>query len=95
MPTQPTPLLSRKLDCAYVVWFGLHLCIMFAVDLVPLYPRAYQPAALLEVRKWYITTYQDRFFTHPPAWFTAYAWMELFYHVPLSIWAIGALVRGM
>lgn len=31
----------------------------------------------------------------PPAWFTMYMWMELLYHVPLSVWAIGALLRSM
>ena len=47
-----------------------------------------------DVRKFYIDTYHDQFFISPPAWFTMYIWMELFYHVPLSIWAIGALLRG-
>src|ERR1700761_5452902 len=27
------------------------------------------------------------------AWFTAYMWMEALYHLPLSVWAIGALRR--
>ena len=90
----PTSIFSRKLDLVYAVWFGLHLAIMFAVDLVPLYPAALCPQSLLDLRQWYIVTYQDRFFTNPPAWFTAYAWMEAFYHVPLSLWAVGALIRG-
>ena len=48
-----------------------------------------------DVRKFYIDTYHDKFFISPPAWFTMYLWMEALYHVPLSIWAIGALLRGM
>lgn len=95
MPSKPAPLLSRKRDTAYVVWFVLHLAIMFCVDLVPLYPKSLQPAPLLQMRKWYISTYHDRFFINPPAWFTSYAWMEAFYHVPISIWAIYALIQGM
>jgi hypothetical protein len=47
------------------------------------------------LREWYITTYADRFFSHPPAWFNMYMYMELVYHVPLSFWAIGALIRGI
>lgn len=31
---------------------------------------------------------------HIRAWFNVYMWMELLYHVPLSVWAIGALFRG-
>lgn len=27
------------------------------------------------------------------AWFNTYMWMELLYHVPVSAWAIGALLR--
>lgn len=54
-----------------------------------------KPQFVTDLRKWYITTYNDRFFTHPPAWFMMYMYMELIYHVPLSIWAIGALLRSM
>lgn len=50
---------------------------------------------MTNLRQWYITTYRDQFFISPPAWFTMYIWMELFYHVPLSVWALGALIRGM
>ncbi len=28
------------------------------------------------------------------SWFVTYMWLELLYHVPLSVWAIGALIRG-
>lgn len=64
------------------------------VDLAPLYPAAYKPEFITTLREWYITTYADRFFTQPPAWFNMYMYMELIYHVPLSFWAIGALIRS-
>jgi hypothetical protein len=48
---------------------------------------------MTDLRTWYITTYRDQFFVSPPAWFTLYTWMELFYHLPLSTWAVGALLR--
>lgn len=47
-----------------------------------------------DIRTFYIETYHDRFFSHPPAWFTMYLWLELVYHVPLSFWAVGALLRS-
>ena len=92
--SRPSSLSARPLDFTYVIWFALHLAIMFTVDLVPLYPKALQPSSLLALRQWYITTYHDRFFVDPPAWFNLFAWMELVYHVPLSLWVIGGLWRG-
>ena len=64
------------------------------VDLAPLYPSHLKPTFIITLREWYISTYADRFFTHPPAWFNMYMYMELIYHVPLSFWAVGALIRG-
>ncbi|KAI9756652.1 MAG: sterol homeostasis protein [Chaenotheca gracillima] len=45
------------------------------------------------LRTYYADAYQDKFFLDPPAWFTIYIWLEAVYHLPLSIWAIGALIR--
>lgn len=47
------------------------------------------------VRNFYIETYQDQFFIAPPSWFGLYLWFEVLYHVPLSLWAVGGLWRGM
>jgi len=48
---------------------------------------------MTSLRTWYIATYRDQFFVTPPAWFDLYMYMELIYHVPLSLWAVGALLR--
>jgi hypothetical protein len=75
-----------------------HLKLTFlassGIDLVPLYPDYMKLDAFVTVRKWYIITYGDKNFTEPTAWFMAYTWMEALYHLPLSIWAVGALYRG-
>ncbi|KAF2484965.1 transmembrane protein 6/97 [Neohortaea acidophila] len=84
---------SRKRDLVYLAFFLIHIPVMFCVDLYPLYPESIRPQFMTNLRTWYITTYNDRFFTTPPAWFSAYMWMEALYHVPLSFWAIGALLR--
>ncbi|GAB7355891.1 hypothetical protein MBLNU459_g6539t2 [Dothideomycetes sp. NU459] len=84
---------SRKKDLAYLVFFALHIPVMFLVDLTPLYPTALKPQFLSDLRGWYISTYRDQFFSSPPAWFNTYIYMELLYHVPLSAWAVGALIR--
>ncbi|QIX00603.1 hypothetical protein AMS68_006120 [Peltaster fructicola] len=84
---------QRKLDLLYLVFFILHVPVMFFVDLAPIYPDSIRPQFITDLRAWYITTYSDQFFVKPPAWFTLYMWLELVYHVPVSIWAIGALLR--
>jgi hypothetical protein len=74
-----------------------HLMLMTTfpgVDLAPLYPETIKPQFITDIRTFYINTFHDQFFIKPPAWFTVYMWMELLYHTPLSVWAIGALLRG-
>lgn len=107
-----TSIFSRKLDLVYLLFFLIHIPVMFCeflqlssdgdrkranarsgVDLTPLYPAAFKPQFMTDLRAWYIHTYRDQFFTQPPAWFNAYMWMELAYHVPISVWAIGGLLR--
>jgi hypothetical protein len=63
------------------------------VDLAPLYPDAFRPQITVDIRTWYIATYKDRFFTDPPVWFRTYMLLEAVYHVPLSLWAVPALLR--
>ena len=64
-------------------------------DLVPFYPESVTPDVLVRLREFYISTYADKFATEPTIWFTAYTAMEALYHVPLSIWAVRGLWRGV
>ncbi|KAI2602161.1 transmembrane protein 6/97 [Hypoxylon sp. NC1633] len=92
------------LDKLYLTYFLIHLPILFCVDLVPLYPsRLWVPSAsplhfLYRLRVYYIETYNDQFFAPPPApipsFFTLFAFLELVYHLPVSVWAVRALYRG-
>lgn len=69
-----------------------------AVDLTALYPPSLTPTILTTLRSYYHTTYKDQFFSPggpPTAWFGLFLWMEALYHVPLSLWAVGALWDGM
>lgn len=111
----PSSILSRKTDILYLIFFLIHIPVMFCkhpsspfpnpppnhkslntgVDLTPLYPLHLKPEFMTTLRTWYIQTYRDQFFVSPPAWFDLYMYMELIYHVPLSFWAVGALLRGM
>jgi len=81
------------MDLLYLIFFFIHVPIMFTVDLVPLYPASLTPEFLLSIRADYIATYSDQFFVSPPPFFTLYMWMEVFFHVPVSVWAVGALLR--
>ncbi|KAJ8118231.1 hypothetical protein OPT61_g733 [Boeremia exigua] len=63
-------------------------------DLTGYYPSNIKPLWMGELRAWYVATYGDRFFYNPPAWFGALTFLELVYHVPLTLWAIPALLRN-
>jgi Protein of unknown function (DUF2781). len=65
------------------------------IDTVPLLPAFLQTNLSHQLREFYITTYRDKFFEDPPAWFTVFIWMELLYHLPLSIWATRGLLKGI
>ncbi|KAI1299038.1 transmembrane protein 6/97 [Xylaria venustula] len=92
------------LDRIYLVYFLIHDPILFCVDLVPLYPtRLWQPANaplafLGQLRSYYARTYNDQFFQPPPVtvppFFTLFAFFELIFHLPVSLWAVQALWSG-
>ena len=86
---------ERKLDLLYLIFFIVHVPIMLLVDLYPLYPTFLRPEFLSTLRAFYIDMTKDQFFTRHVPFFTLYIWMELLYHLPLSIWAIVAIPRGM
>ncbi|KAF4553023.1 Hypothetical protein D9617_8g050360 [Elsinoe fawcettii] len=86
-----TSIFTRKTDLLYLIFFSIHLLVMFNVDLIGLYPAWLQQTYMLDLRKWQVATYKDQFFVSPPAWFTLYTWLELLYHVPFCLWAIPAL----
>ena len=41
-----TPLLSRKLDILYLIFFTIHIPVILLVDIVPLYPAIPHPFSL-------------------------------------------------
>ncbi|KAI1455925.1 transmembrane protein 6/97 [Annulohypoxylon moriforme] len=92
------------LDKTYLTYFLIHLPVLFCVDLVPLYPTSLwvPPSSplhfLYELRVYYIETYNDQFFAPPPApipsFFPLFAFLELVFHLPVSLWAVRALFGG-
>ncbi|CAG8038364.1 unnamed protein product [Penicillium salamii] len=91
--TSSTDLGMRKRDIAYLLFFVTHIPIIFLIDTVPLLPTVLQTNLSHQLREFYMSTYQDKFFSEPPPWFTAFIWMELLYHVPASLLAVRALLR--
>ncbi|TRX96982.1 hypothetical protein FHL15_002288 [Xylaria flabelliformis] len=93
------------LDRVYLVYFVIHIPVLFFVDLVPLYPKSlWVPASsplhfLFSLRQYYIANYNDQFFLPPPAeipsFFPLFAFLELVFHLPVSLWAVGALRSGL
>ncbi|KAI1277929.1 transmembrane protein 6/97 [Xylaria sp. FL0933] len=96
-------LTQSVLDRVYLVYFLIHIPVLFCVDLVPLYPRPlWEPSnaplrVLGDLRTWYAQTYNDQFFQPPPTpipnFFPLYAFFELIFHLPVSLWAVGSLWR--
>ncbi|KAI1098737.1 transmembrane protein 6/97 [Jackrogersella minutella] len=97
-------LMRYWLDKVYLTYFIIHLPILFCVDLVPLYPTSFwvPPSSplhfLYELRVYYLDTYNDQFFAPPPAdipnFFPLFAFLELVFHLPISLWAVRTLLGG-
>ncbi|RJE26860.1 integral membrane protein [Aspergillus sclerotialis] len=84
---------NRKRDLIYFVFFAIHAPLSL-VDTFPLLPSFLQADIFAQLRQFYVSTYNDKFFQEtPPPWFSAFICMELLYHLPLSIWATGGLLR--
>ncbi|KAF1813317.1 hypothetical protein P152DRAFT_415194 [Eremomyces bilateralis CBS 781.70] len=86
-------LTSRPIDILYLAFFIIHIPIVIFIDSFPLWPPALRMEWMKALRLYYIQTYKDFFFIDPPAWFGTYMWMELIYHLPLSLWAVPAIIR--
>ncbi|EMD64759.1 hypothetical protein GGP41_002968 [Bipolaris sorokiniana] len=85
---------QRKKDLGYLVFFVIHLPVMLAFDLTGFYPLSIKPTWMTTVREWYVATYGDRFFYATPTWFSVVTFLELIYHLPVTLWAIPALLRN-
>lgn len=86
----------RTRDYLYLIFFLIHIPIIFLIDTVPLQPAAWRSDLSLRLREYYVVTYRDKFFEGPvPTWFSVFIWMELLYHVPVSIWAVWGLLKGL
>ncbi|SLM33713.1 Transmembrane protein 6/97 [Lasallia pustulata] len=93
-PAPPTPVWTRKRDFLYLIFFLIHIPTVLFVDLYAIYPAPLRLQFMTDLRTYYIRTYRDQFSISPPAWFTAYMWMEALYHLPMSVWAVRNLVVG-
>ena len=64
------------------------------IDLVPFYPAALVPPISHTLRKFYVSSYRDRFFIVPTNWFRVYAALEGLYHLPATLWMLQALPKA-
>ncbi|KAH0831673.1 hypothetical protein FOPE_02890 [Fonsecaea pedrosoi] len=87
----PRPLSTRKLDMLYLAFFIVHVPIMFLVDLASILPSFLVSPLSHTLLAYQLERFQDQFFVSPPAWFTAYMWIEAVYHVPISLWMVWGL----
>jgi hypothetical protein len=64
------------------------------VDLSSILPASPITPLSKQMVAFHIERFQDRFFTHPPSWFTLYMYLEAFYHVPISFWMVWGIWTG-
>lgn len=67
------------------------------MDLTSLYPSVMHDTFPIfrQIHQFQHETNADRFFSRSaPSWFRVFILLEAVYHVPASVWAIGALLRG-
>ncbi|KAJ5984582.1 hypothetical protein N7481_006681 [Penicillium waksmanii] len=84
----------RKRDIAYLIFFTTHIPVIYLIDTAPLQPSWAVTSLSTTLRTFYVNTYRDKFFEPPtPAWFSAFIWMEVLYHVPASLWAVWGLLK--
>lgn len=96
------PLLSRKPDLFITIFFSLHLFFVTCVDCLDLWPTWFSSSPYLPffalgryLREFYIETYQDKLVLEQPGWFVVFTWCELLFHVPVCVFVIWGLVKGM
>ncbi|ATZ57999.1 hypothetical protein BCIN_15g04950 [Botrytis cinerea B05.10] len=86
-------ILDRKLDLLYLIYFFLHIPVMFLMDLQSLYPASLTPSFLTAIKDFHIANYNDLFFVSPPIYFNLFVWLECLIHLPVSFWAIRGLLK--
>ncbi|EPQ26195.1 uncharacterized protein PFL1_06131 [Pseudozyma flocculosa PF-1] len=99
---RPRPLLSRRLDTLYVVYFSIHLAASVLIDaqlsLVPYTPRLY-PAPVRAALSFYLEAFKDPFLLALARQDAAYTWFhalvvsEVVVQLPLFVVGIVALRR--
>jgi len=50
---------------------------------------------MLDITEFYIKTFNDQYFINEPVWFHFFMLSELLIQVPVMVWGVGALLRGM
>ncbi|CAD6499216.1 BgTH12-04868 [Blumeria graminis f. sp. triticale] len=84
----------RKLDLLYFIHFSSALPLMLLVDLQVIYPPIIVPAFMIDLKAFYVETFDDRFFRTPPPFFQLFVWLEILYQAPVIAWSLGGLYRN-
>ncbi|KAH8659330.1 transmembrane protein 6/97 [Tricladium varicosporioides] len=91
-----TTILSRKRDLIYFTSFIIHLPFVFLVDLQTIYHPsilAILPQFFHDIKSYYISNFNDRFFIETPLYFEVFAYTELAFQLPIMVWAIYGLYK--
>lgn len=65
------------------------------MDLIPLWPKAILPTILAQNHAWYLNTFNDQLIIKFEPWFASFFAIEAFYQLPMTLWFLFALPKGM
>lgn len=65
------------------------------MDLVPLWPKSILPNLLKNNHEWYLATFNDQLVIKFEPWFTCFVVIEALYQLPMTVWFLFALAKGM
>ncbi|CCU75973.1 integral membrane protein [Blumeria hordei DH14] len=64
---------------------------VIVVDLQVIYPPIIVPTFMIDLKAFYVETFDDRFFRTPPPFFQLFVWLEILYQAPVIAWSLGGL----
>lgn len=70
----------------------LHPIVM---DLIPLWPKAILPTILAKNHAWYLATFNDQLMIKLEPWFASFLALEALYQLPMTLWFLFALPKGI
>ncbi|CAN6663828.1 hypothetical protein TRVA0_035S00958 [Trichomonascus vanleenenianus] len=87
------PIIQRKLDLAYAIYFVIHIVVTLLIDSTIAIPREY----LFDIQKhlgdFHIASNKDLLVESRPIWLQSFVWVELLFQTPFFLIATYGLIK--